>query len=85
MHLRNTPPPILGVIRDGKELATLLMSICNTELWNAYDGVIGVFTRESQSFQYQRLKFKSGINREFQGSMEFRLLVRKLLGEFGVF
>ena len=55
-------PPIIGGMVEGKESTTPLMEILTPEWWNYHDGLIGVHSRASKSFQEQRLKLQEGIN-----------------------
>ena len=79
------PPPILGGLGKGKESSTSLTVIRTPELWNAHDGVRGVYTRASKSLHDQRIKLQAGINQEFQMHIEARLLASELLSKCGVF
>ena len=56
-------PPTLGKMGEGNEYITPLKAIQTPELWNSHDGVTGVYPRTLKSLQYQRLKWKEGINR----------------------
>ena len=76
--------PILGGLGEGKEFTITLTAIRTPDLWNAHDGVRGVYPRSSKSLQDQRLKLNAGINRELGHHMEARLLASGLLGKCGV-
>ena len=56
--------PILGGLWEGKDSATPLTDIHTPELWNAHDGVRGVYPRASNSLKDQILKLNAGLNRE---------------------
>ena len=78
-------PTILGRLGEGKEISTLLTAIQTPELWNAHDGVRGVYPRASKSLHNQRIKLHAWINREFQIHTEARLLSSELLSKCGFF
>ena len=77
--------PILGGLGEGKELTTPLTAIHTPKIWNAHDGVRGVYPRASNCLQDQILNLNSGINRYLGRHMEARLLESELLGKCGVF
>ena len=54
-------------------------------LWNAHDGVRGVYPRASKLLHGQRIKLHSGINQEFHMHTEARLMARELFSKCGVF
>ena len=56
-------PPILGGLNKGNYFTTPLKAIINTYLWNAHDGFMGVYPRDSKYLQYQCLKLQAGIYR----------------------
>ena len=55
------------------------------DLWNAHDGVRGVFLGACKTLQYQIIQLQSCINRAFQIHMLARLLSSHFLGKCGVF
>ena len=69
---------------EGKESSTPLTAIRKTELWNAPDGVRGVYPRASKSPHKQRIKLQAVINQELQMHTEARLLASELLSKCGV-
>ena len=78
-------PPILGGLGEGKESTTPLTSIRTPELWNAKDGVRGVYLRVSKSLKDHRMKINASFNRYLGLHMEARLLANELLGKCSVF
>ena len=69
---------------EGIESFTPLTVIRTPELWNAQDGVRGVYLRASKYLHNQIIKLQAGINWEFQKHMEARLLAIKILSKCGV-
>ena len=61
--LKTDMPLILGGLSNGEELMTTLTAIRTPELWNAHDGVIGMYPQASKSLGDQPIKIQSGINR----------------------
>ena len=82
--LKTYLPPILGGLGEGKESTTPPIAILTPELWNAHDGVRGVYPRASKYLQDKRLKLNTGINRELGRHMKAWLLASELLGKCGV-
>ena len=80
--LKTDVPPIFGGLGEGKESTTPLTAICTPEMWNAHDGVRGIYPRASKSLQYQRLKLNESINinRGLGRHMEVRLMASELMG-----
>ena len=78
-------PPILVGLWEVKELTTPLTDISIPELWNAHDGVIGVFLRASNNLQDKILKLNSEINIELGHHIEVQLQSSWLMRKCGVF
>ena len=78
-YFKSYVPPILGGSGEGKESTTPLTAICTPEIWNAHNGVRGVYPRSSKYLQYQSLNLDAGINSYLGHHMESRLMASKYL------